>query len=310
MIKFERVGPIITKLEGYGAIFNAGCIEVKGKLHVFARGAKEGYRKKGNRFENYFSDILLFEGDLKNLRFVRVLLEGGKGTPHPYGVEDPRIMRVHGKYLMTFTDLVKPAFAPGNDRIGLALLTYDEGFSISKKWRIGPDFPDKNCVLVELKEKIAMIHRIMPNINFAFFDSLEELINPPKGYWKDYLKNAEKYVLLRPEHGEIKVGAGAPLIKTKKGLVFFYHVVSSDRKYSMKAALLDPETLEVKKRIQDPLLEPEREYEKYGDVNNVVYLTGAIRRKDEVICTYGAADKVVCGARIKIKELLRAFDHS
>ena len=75
----------------------------------------------------------------------------------------------------------------------------------------------------------------------------------------------------------------------------------------MKVALLNLETLQVEKRLAAPVLEPERDYEKRGDVDNVVFLTGAIVRGDEIFCTYGAADKVVGATTVELKALLDAL---
>jgi len=321
MIKLQRTnGPILTKDDapGYGAVFNAGSISIGGKFYVFARGAKLGYIKKWKTvdrflrasYENYYSDILLFGGELERPKFIKVLLPGGPDTEHPYGVEDPRVMMVQGKYLMTFSDLVRPPFTSENSRIGLALLGYRNGdFSIGQKWRVGPPGVDnKNASVVQLEgDRVGLIHRIMPNINVAFFENFDELLRPPMDYWKKYMEAPEKYVILKPGRGERKVGAGPPPIWTEDGWVFFYHAVDRTWRYLVKVALLDSETLKVKNRLSYPLLEPERDYEKHGDVDNVVFPTGAILRGDEVLCTYGAADKAVGAASVKLDALLDAL---
>ena len=44
------------------------------------------------------------------------------------------------------------------------------------------------------------------------------------------------------------------------------------------------------------ILEPEEDYEKVGDVPNVVFPEGAVVLKDRLFIYYGAADKVCCVA--------------
>lgn len=318
-VKLERInGPLITPSDvpGYGAIFNPGCIEARGKLYLFARGAKLGYSGRMGVvdgfprpiYENYYSDILLFEG-LESPRFIKVLLRGGPSTDHPYGVEDPRVARVGEKYLMTFSDLVRPAFSKGSTRVGLALLNFSKDeFKVEQTWKIGPDVEDRNASLVELEGgRLAFIHRVAPNIQVAFFDSLEELLNPPEGYWRTYLRELDRHILLRPEKGEKRVGAGPPPLRTERGWLLIYHAVDQAWRYVARAALLHPETLSVMARLPYPILEPERDYERRGDMRNVVFPVGAVVHRNELLCTYGGADKVVCAARVELGELLDAL---
>ena len=57
-------------------------------------------------------------------------------------------------------------------------------------------------------------------------------------------------------------------------------------------------------RIPYPLLEPEEDYEKHGDVDNVVFPEGAYIYNNELFIYYGAADKYIALAKVGIKELL------
>jgi len=312
MVKIERIKdkPILTpkEVKGYGAIFNAGCILIDGVFYLFARGVKEGYRKRKPRgYENYYSDILLFKSeDGINYRFLKVLIEGGPKTEHPYGVEDPRIQKIHDKYILTYSDLVKPAFSPENSRVGCALLDFKKkDFKVLKKYRVGPDKDDKNAVIAEISsKKIAFIHRLMPDIHVAFFESVEELISPSPGFWEDYIQKGGE-ILIKAERNE-KIGAGAPPIRTEQGFLFFYH--SKDIKknrYVVKVALLHKENLSPLKILPYPLLEPEKDYERSGDVENVVFIQGAVEYGEKIYITYGAADKVVGAGFIDRKKLLQ-----
>jgi predicted GH43/DUF377 family glycosyl hydrolase len=53
LIRFKRLkqNPIITwaHIFGYGAIFNASCIKINNDIYVFARGVKEGYKRKDKK---------------------------------------------------------------------------------------------------------------------------------------------------------------------------------------------------------------------------------------------------------------------
>jgi len=117
----------------------------------------------------------------------------------------------------------------------------------------------------------------------------------------------------------VKIGAGPPPIKTEKGWLLIYHGSSFlpdsrfrnylgeiyNRTYKAGAALLDlKDPSKVIARTKEPILEPEEDYEIFGDVPNVVFPEGAIVRGDELFVYYGAADKRCCLATCKLKELI------
>ncbi len=312
MVKVYRAGPIVTPemVEGYGAIFNAGCIYIKGVFYLFARGAKEGYslKREGRGYDNYFSDILLFKSDDgERYEFVKVLIEGGPGTSHPFGVEDPRIQFIDGNYILTYSDLVKPAFSPENSRVGLAILRFSKGdFEVVEEYRVGPDSDDKNAVLFQTEKGVGFIHRLYPHIYIAFFSDVNHLISPEPGFWDEYIKNKEKYILIKSSDKE-KVGAGAPPLLTEKGWLFLYHSKDMRRgEYSARFAMLDEEG-RVKKILPYPILRPEEDYEKYGDVNNVVFPQSLLKIGDRLYITYGCADKVVGACWLDYGEILSEF---
>ena len=100
--------------------------------------------------------------------------------------------------------------------------------------------------------------------------------------------------MLKPEEDweELKVGAGPPPIKTRIGWLVIYHGVSREKVYRAGAAILD-------------LHDPKEPYEKFGDVNNVVFPTGAcVVDNDKLFVYYGAADKVCCLATADLNYLL------
>ena len=122
------------------------------------------------------------------------------------------------------------------------------------------------------------------------------------------MTNFEKHtLLLKPEQDweALKVGAGPPPIKTKYGWLLIYHGVDKDRFYRAGAALLDlNEPSKVIGRTKTPILEPKEPYEKNGDVNNVVFPTGACIIDGKLFVYYGAADKVCCLASAELESLL------
>ena len=89
----------------------------------------------------------------------------------------------------------------------------------------------------------------------------------------------------------------------------FYHGVSkNDNIYRVGAVLLDLKNpTKIISRTEQPIFEPETDYEKKGEVSNVVFPCGNVIIKDKVYIYYGGADKVVGVATIKINDLLSAI---
>ncbi len=63
-------------------------------------------------------------------------------------------------------------------------------------------------------------------------------------------------------------------------------------------------------RTDEPIFEPETDYEKEGLVPNVVFPCGAILLGNKIFIYYGGADKVVGVATIDYKELLKNLERS
>jgi beta-1,2-mannobiose phosphorylase / 1,2-beta-oligomannan phosphorylase len=315
-------GPVVAygSVPGYGPIFNAGAVFHDGRFHLFARAVREAYRRNrgsGARFLNYVSDILVFTSeDGRRYSFQQVLAEGA--TNGIYAWEDPRVHVVtsdgdrNGHFVMSYTNLPPPE---ANEfwRIGIHCLTYsDSRFSLddSSGRVIGPPGePDKDGIVFNLRDgRVALIHRIYPNMQLAIFDSLAELFDPPAGYWEAHMAELERHILIRPLPTALGVGAGAPPVVTPDGLLLLFHERDGNERYSTKAALLDHETGRVKSVLAKPIMSPELDWERVGDVNNVVFVQGAIPRPDgSIYMTYGAADRAVGAASVSTEELLRAL---
>jgi predicted GH43/DUF377 family glycosyl hydrolase len=124
----------------------------------------------------------------------------------------------------------------------------------------------------------------------------------------DSVTNYDKHsLLIKPEESweALKIGAGVPPIKTDKGWLVLYHGVNEEHVYSAGAILLDlKEPTKILGRTRTPILSPEEQFELKGDVNNVVFPTGACILDSKLFVYYGAADKVICLATIELKEIL------
>jgi len=302
---------------GYGAVFNAGLLYHDGTYHLFARGVRDGYRRNegsGPRFLDYISDVLvLTSSDGRSYEFEYVL--GRAGTSGVHCFEDPRVQRVQsadGEHIvMTYTSL--PSQESGRPwRIGAHRLSWDGGrFHLDERsgQLLGPsDVANKDAIVFTLADqRVALIHRIHPDMQLAVFDDLDHLWHAGPEYWDPYMSDLDTHTLIRPTPGALGIGAGAPPVETDAGLLLFFHERRADGVYTANLALLDKDTGQLVSRLDQPLLEPELEWERQGDMENVVFVQGAHRDGDIVYLTYGAADRCVGVATARVGHLIDAL---
>ncbi|TSC67087.1 MAG: glycosylase, partial [Parcubacteria group bacterium Gr01-1014_73] len=95
-----------------------------------------------------------------------------------------------------------------------------------------------------------------------------------------------------------------------KGWIVLYHGISKNHHtYRVGAILLDKkDPTKVLARTTAPIFEPELPYEKEGLVPNVVFPCGTVVRAGVVFIYYGAADKVIGLAKIKLTDLEKVFE--
>ena len=303
---------------GYGPVFNAGVLHHEGMYHLFARAVRPGYKPgtaAGPRFVDYISDIVVFtsrDGHIYDYGYV--LARSGLDGPHCF--EDPRVQWVTSRgsqhLIMTYTD-VPPPESGLPWQIGARRLNWDgQRFELAEPTAgqlLGPSgVRNKDAVVFTLADgRVALIHRIDPDMQLAVFDDLDHLWHAAGEYWDTHLSELEAHTLIKPGSGAQKVGAGAPPLLTDAGFLLFFHERLADGTYTMNLALLDETTGKTRSRLPEPLLRPELIWEIEGDVNRVVFVQGAHLAEDEIYLTYGAADRCVGAAIASVSHLLDAL---
>lgn len=214
-----------------------------------------------------------------------------------YGMEDPRIVKLDGRYVIAYTAANGVKHEEGWDWTTRIRFVATEDFKHFE--RIVPELTDENNKDGALfPEKIGgkywLLHRIMPDIWVSQADDLV--------HWQDH-RAIMKPV---PESWEsLRIGGGAQPIKTSLGWLLFYHGVNPDLVYSIGAAVLDlDDPYKVLYRLPYPILRPERSYEQKGAVPRVVFATSVLDDGESYRLYYGAADSVIAAAEINKQELL------
>ncbi len=310
LVKFKRANnnPIIKPNENNlweaKATFNPAAIYLNGKVRILYRAMSNDNTSVIGYAES--SDFIHI--DYRSNKPVYVPRESFEQKLQPgsnSGCEDPRIVKIGSKIYMFYTafDGINPP------RVALTSISVDD--FLNKKWNwkspiliSPPHIDDKDASMFpeRINGKYIIIHRSGEDIDLSFNNDF----NFDNGKWLD------EYRWIMPRKGwwdSKKVGACAPPIKTKKGWVLFYHGISEeDNCYRVGAVLVNLEDpTKIISRLDYPLFEPEKNYEKEGWCKNVVFPCGAILVKNQIIVYYGGGDKVLGAASVNLKELLDAF---
>jgi predicted GH43/DUF377 family glycosyl hydrolase len=120
--------------------------------------------------------------------------------------------------------------------------------------------------------------------------------------------------MLQPRAGawwdSLRIGIGPPPLRTEHGWLLLYHGVKdtvAGEVYRVGMALLDlDEPTRVLRRSPTWILAPLADYERTGDVPNVVFPSGLLHDEasDEIRLYYGAADSSICLATARLRDLI------
>lgn len=333
MVSVKKHGVILrpTKLAFESkAVFNPACVRVGRYVHMF-------YRAWDIRSRSTIGYCKL-KGPLRVVeRSKTPILFPEKG--YEYSLEDPRITFLDGIYYLFYIVYdgknVRIAYATSKDlksfkKIGLISpnITYDKAENLFKacssklkeryflfesyfKDRVGKDVLlwDKDAFLFPKKfhGKFVLVHRVLPDIQVVYFRDFKELT---LDFWKRYFKNLNKFVILEPKYWfeSRNIGGGCPPIETDKGWLIIYHGVDDlnrGKMYRAGAALLDKKNpAKLIGRLKEPLFVPTERWEKKGNVDDVVFPTGAVVFGRRLYIYYGAADRSIAVASVRLKELV------
>jgi predicted GH43/DUF377 family glycosyl hydrolase len=214
-----------------------------------------------------------------------------------HGIEDPRITFIEGEYQITYS-----AYSNHGVRIGLAKT---KDFKTIERVSLITQADYRNAVI--FPEKI--------NGLYARLDRPHSEISPWSmwiSYSPDLIYWGESKLIMKPmpyHWDQMKIGPGAPPIKTQKGWLNIYHGVfptMDGSVYRLGVALHDLKDPSVIIAVCDEwILQPEEVYEITGYVHNVVFTCGAVPEDDGTIKLYwGGADSVMCAGTARIDDLV------
>jgi len=212
------------------------------------------------------------------------------------GIEDPRVTMLEGQIHVVYT-----AFSGYGPVMALART---EDFHEYERLGVISEPGNKDGILFPRKvgERYVRFDRpIGKDVGSIWVSFSHDLlhwgdsrvvISPRGGYWDSY-----------------RVGGSTVPIETKYGWLEIYHGVkmtSGGPIYRAGVVLLDlDDPSMVIARSDVPILAPRTDYERIGDINNVVFASGAVLEPNgEVKVYYGAADTAICVASAPLDHLI------
>ena len=352
MLEVKKLGvilePTTLSFETAG-VFNPAVFQQDKTIHLFYRALDEEHKSCIGyaRLDGPLNVVERWQKPLINREF----------SYEQHGVEDPEITKLGNLFYFFYVAYdgknAVTAYATSKDlktfkKMGVVTpqITYRETEELIKNSQVkdayfgftslyqkgsGEDVLlwDKDISLFpkKINGKFALLHRILPDIQIVFFNDFRELTIE---FWRDYLKNLSKYIVLENKYWfeSRNIGAGCPPIETKDGWLLIFHTVeeiNENRIYRASAVLLDKENpLRVIGRLKTPLFSPTENWEiaeptpsedkplppDWTPELSVVFPTGTALFGETLYIYYGAADKLTAVASVNLNELLKELKKS
>ncbi|MEA3448766.1 MAG: glycoside hydrolase family 130 protein [Bacteroidota bacterium] len=296
IIKRYQHNPILTKDDvpyPVATVHNAAVVKHQGQYIMIFRSHRHNGRSVLGKAVS--QDGFEFKVDPKP--FMLPAISGMFAEYEAYGIEDPRITFIDGEYLITYS-----AYSQHGVRIALAK-TRD--FETIERVSLITQADYRNVVIFPEKFNGLYARLDRPHSEISPW-SMWISYSPDLTYW------GESKLIMKPMQyhwDEMKIGPGAPPIKTKKGWLNIYHGVfptMDGSVYRLGVALHDLKDPSKVIAVGDEwILQPEEIYELTGYVHNVVFTCGAVPEVDGTLKLYwGGADKVMCAGTARIDELV------
>ncbi len=208
------------------------------------------------------------------------------------GVEDPRLVHLRDRYYLTYTAYNRKdaqlCLAESTDlvhwkRLGVILPAYQG------KWNRG--WTKSGAIVPEQiagKYWMYWLGTAWDKTDQIGLSSSKDLL-----HWNE--ETDQPVLPRRPGQFDSRVvEPGPPPIITRDEIILIYNGADDHLVYRTGVAIFDRnDPRKMLYRSEDPVFEPEREWEQNGQVANVVFVEGMAKRGNEWLFYYGGADKHV-----------------
>ena len=208
------------------------------------------------------------------------------------GVEDPRLVKIDGLFYLTYTGYNKKdaqlCLATSRDlvhwkREGILLPAYKGNWNVG--WtKSGAITSEK----IDGKYWMYWLGTAADKIDEMGLSSSDDLRQ-----WKEETRTP--ILPRRPGQFDSRVvEPGPPPMLTPDGIVLIYNGADDKLVYRTGMAIFDrKDPRKLLYRSEQPIFGPEQEWEKVGQVPNVVFVEGMVKKGKQFLFYYGGADKYV-----------------
>lgn len=290
--------PILTykDVKKANSLFNSSVVAYNGEFRGIFRCDRTDWVPKLHKGKS--KDGIHWDIEDQPLEFENEI----DGVPYVYGY-DPRVCEIDGRYYIIWCT----GMSNWEPTIGMAYTDDFEKF-----------YQMENAFLPYNRNGVLFPRKI--NGKYVMFSRPSEAGHGTPGKGSIYSSESPDLVywgkhrlVMSPAAGwqNSKIGGGPTPIETDEGWLLIYHGVRGTCNgllYMAGAALLDrDDPTKVLYRTKDYILSPREQYERVGDVSNVVFPVSTLCDADtgRIALYYGAADTVVGLAFSTVDELIK-----
>jgi len=217
------------------------------------------------------------------------------------GVEDPRLVKFGDMYYLTYTGYNKKdaqlCLATSRDLIhwerkGVILPAY------KGNWNVG--WTKSGAIVPEKIQGKYWMYFLGTSADKA--DQMGLAYSTDLIHWTE----ATQTPVLPRRPGQFDsrvVEPGPPPIITKDGIVLIYNAADDKLVYRTAVAVFDRnDPSKLLSRSDKPIFAPEKDWEKVGQVPNVVFVEGMVHQGSRYLLYYGAADKYIGVAEARAED--------
>lgn len=239
-------------------------------------------------------------GDGRAVRDVTSVTFQPHGEVEEFGVEDPRITPLNGRFYITYVAVARHGPA--------TVLASTSDFRTFERHGVIFCPENKDVVLfpTPIDGAYVALHRPVCGTPFTR-PEMWVARSPDLLHWGAHVP----LTLSGGAWQSGRVGAGPPPIRVPGGWLAIYHGNQHPTRpgevgaYTVGALHLDAnDPTRVLKRTPEPFMRPEAEFERTGFVADVVFPTGVVQDAEKLLVYYGAADTVTAVTEFDLMELL------
>lgn len=216
------------------------------------------------------------------------------------GVEDPRLVKFGGTFYLTYTGYNNvDGVGPDKQDAQLCLATSADLIHWHRQGIVFPAY--KGRWNVKWTKSGAIVPEKIEGKYWMYFlaDARSQSSQMGVAYSEDLLHWTEAldHPVLSSRPGTFDsqvVEPGPPPVLTPEGILLIYNGADDQFVYSTAWVLFDKtDPTKVLARANHPLFSPENQWEKVGQVPNVVFVEGLVRDGNRWLFYYGGADKYI-----------------